>query len=215
MPVMIARLFDGRLRPTAVAAMLCTALWGPFVTNVETPEYEIFNSDKNIEIRDYAKMIVAETEVSGERDVAIRRGFRIIADYIFGNNLSAKKVAMTAPVTQQASEKIAMTAPVTQQGDENLWKVRFVMPACYTLETLPKPKNPAVKLKKVEAKRFAAIRFSGFASQNNLLRHMQKLEDFIQENKLTAISAPTYAFYNPPWTLPFLRRNEMMIEIAR
>src|SRR5690242_16464276 len=101
MPVMIARLFDGRLRPTAVAAMLCTALWGPFVTNVETPEYEIFNSDKNIEIRDYAKMIVAETEVSGERDVAIRRGFRIIADYIFGNNLSAKKVAMTAPVTQQ------------------------------------------------------------------------------------------------------------------
>ena len=92
--------------------VLGAALWGPIVSNVEQPKYKVFATEKNIQIRDHAPMIVAETQVTGERDKAISEGFRIIADYIFGNNLSSKKVAMTAPVTQQASEKIAMTAPV-------------------------------------------------------------------------------------------------------
>ena len=90
----------------------------------------------------------------GERRDAIGKGFRIIADYIFGNNTTAQKVPMTAPVTQQDSQKIAMTAPVTQQGDGNTWRVRFIMPSNYTLETLPKPNNPAIKLKEVGARRF-------------------------------------------------------------
>jgi SOUL heme-binding protein len=160
-------------------------------------------------------VIVAEADVYGERDKAIGEGFRIIADYIFGNNLSSQKVAMTAPVTQQASEKIAMTAPVTQQGEGNSWQVRFVMPASYTLETLPKPKNPAVKLKEIDGKRFAVIRFSGLAGEDSLKCHTDQLAEFVRAKKLAAVSTPTYAFYNPPWTLPFLRRNEVMIEIAR
>ena len=139
----------------------------------------------------------------------------MIADYIFGNNLSSQKVSMTAPVTQQASEKIAMTAPVTQQGDGKSWQVRFIMPARYTMETLPKPNNPAVKLKEIKAKRFAVIRFSGLAGQDSLKRHTARLQAYLRSNNLEALSTPTYAFYNPPWTLPFLRRNEIMIEIAR
>jgi hypothetical protein len=105
--------------------LIGAALWGPIVSNVEQPKYTIVASSGNIEIRDYAPMIVAETQVTGERDEAINRGFRIIADYIFGNNAVAQKVPMTAPVTQQRSEKIAMTALVTQQGDGNTWRVRF------------------------------------------------------------------------------------------
>jgi hypothetical protein len=193
--------------------LLGAALWGPIVSNVEQPKYQVVESSGNIEIRDYAPQIVAEAEVAGDRRDAIRKGFRIIADYIFGNNTSAQKVPMTAPVTQQGSEKIAMTAPVTQQGDGNTWRVRFVMPSSYTIETLPKPNNPAVKLKEIGAKRYAVIRFSGMAGEDSLKRRTEELNAFISAKNLTPLSAPTYAFYNPPWTLPFLRRNEVMVEI--
>jgi hypothetical protein len=193
--------------------LLGAALWGPIVSNVEQPKYQVVESTGNIEIRDYAPMIVAEAEVAGDRRNAIGKGFRIIADYIFGNNTSAQKVPMTAPVTQQGSEKIAMTAPVTQQGGGNIWRVRFVMPSSYTMEALPKPKNPAVKLKEIGAKRYAVIRFSGMSGEDNLKRRTVELNAFISAKNLTPLSAPTYAFYNPPWTLPFLRRNEVMFEI--
>ena len=99
-------------------------LWGPIVSNVEQAKYTVVESNNDIELRDYAPMIVAEAEVSGERAQAINQGFRIIADYIFGNNAAAQKVAMTAPVTQQQSEKIAMTAPVMQQSRGDVWNVR-------------------------------------------------------------------------------------------
>jgi SOUL heme-binding protein len=193
--------------------LLGAALWGPIVSNVEQPKYQVVESSGNIEIRDYAPQIVAEAEVAGDRRDAIGKGFRIIADYIFGNNTSALKMPMTAPVTQQGNEKIAMTAPVTQQGDGNIWRVRFVMPSSYTIETLPKPNNPAVKLKEIGAKRYAVIRFSGMAGEDSLKRRTEELNAFISVKNLTPLSDPTYAFYNPPWTLPFLRRNEVMVEI--
>ena len=194
--------------------LLGAALWGPIVSNVEHPKYTLVERSGNIEIRDYAPMIVAETEVTGDRREAIGKGFRLIADYIFGNNTASKKVAMTAPVTQQGSEKIAMTAPVTQQGDGKSWRVRFIMPSKYTMETLPKPNNAAVKLKEVPGKRFAAIRFSGMGGKESLERHTKELEEFLSARNLAPLSPPTYAFYNPPWTLPFLRRNEVMVETA-
>jgi len=193
--------------------LLGAALWGPIVSNVEHPKYTVAEHSGNVEIRDYAPMIVAEAEVKGEQREAISKGFRIIADYIFGNNTAAQKVPMTAPVTQQGNEKIAMTAPVTQQGSDNTWRVRFVMPSQYTMETLPKPNNPAVELKEIPAKRFAVIRFSGMAGDDSLKRHTKELEDFLSEKTLTPLSPPTCAFYSPPWTLPFLRRNEVLVEI--
>ena len=194
--------------------LLGAALWGPIVSNVEHPKYALVERSGAIEIRDYAPMIVAETEVTGERREAISKGFRLIADYIFGNNTAAQKVPMTAPVTQQSGEKIAMTAPVTQQGNGNSWLVRFVMPSGYTMDTLPKPNNPAVELKKIPTTRYAVIRFSGMGSEGSLKSHTKRLTDFLGAKKLTPLSPPTYAFYNPPWTLPFLRRNEVLVEIG-
>jgi hypothetical protein len=197
------------------AAVLGAVLWGPIASQVERARYKIVRRDRGIEIRDYTPMIVAEVEVSGDREEAIRQGFRTLADYIFGNNTALSVVAMTAPVMQQPrNEKIAMAAPLTQSDGES-WQVRFVMPALYTTDTLPKPIDPAVNLKHLEAKRFAAIRFSGAARDASLRRRTQLLEEFIREKSLRPLSAPAFAFYNPPWTLPFLRRNEVMIEIAR
>jgi DNA gyrase inhibitor GyrI len=202
---------------TAIVAIGALAVaWGLIVSNVEQPKYNILESYGAIEIRDYETMVVAEAEVKGKREESINEGFRIIADYIFGNNVSKQKVAMTAPVTQQQSEKISMTAPVTQQiTDSGSWKVHFIMPSSYTIETLPKPKNDAVKLKKITAKRYAVLRFSGIGSSKKLETYTSNLKKFIDEKKLKPISAPIFAFFNPPWTVPFLRRNEVMIEIEK
>ncbi len=184
------------------------------MSQVEQPKYKVLESQGAIEIREYAPMIVAEVEVMGERMQALNQGFRLIADYIFGNNLSSKKVPMTAPVTQEAGEKIAMTAPVTQDGGGNSWKVRFVMPGDYSLETLPKPNNQAVHLLAIPAKRVVVIRFSGFNTERNISTQREKLLQYIADHGLAVVGRPTAAFYNPPWTLPFLRRNEIMVELS-
>jgi hypothetical protein len=176
-------------------------LWGPIASRAERARYKTVRRGRAIEIRDYTPMIVAEVEVSGDRDVAVQQGFRTLADYIFGNNT--------------AMRVIAMTAPVTTQGDAENWQVRFVMPARYTTDTLPRPIDPEVTLKHIEAKRFAAIRFSGRVRDAGLRRHTERLEEFIRDNGLRALSPPAHAFYNPPWTVALLRRNEVMIEIAQ
>jgi hypothetical protein len=194
--------------------LLAAALWGPIVSNVEQPKYRVLDRNENLEIREYAPMTIAETEVSGSRHEAIKKGFRILADYIFGNNRTEQEVPMTAPVTQQRGEKVAMTAPVMQQRNGNIWHVRFTMPSKYTIETLPEPNNPAVELKKIPPKRLAVIRFAGMAGEDGLKRRTSELYKLLSAKKLIAMSEPIYAFYNPPWTLPFLRRNEVMVEIA-
>ncbi len=183
------------------------------MSQVEQPKYTVLVSDGEIEVRQYAPMIVAEVEVRGERMKALNQGFRLVADYIFGNNLSSKKVAMTAPVTQEAGEKIAMTAPVTQDGNGDSWKVRFVMPEGYTLDTLPKPKNPDVRLIAIPARKTVVIRFSGFNTDKNINTHRETLLKYIDEHHLSVVGPSTTAFYNPPWTLPFLRRNEIIFAL--
>jgi len=197
----------------AAALFVCAGLSGTIMSNVEQPTYTVIQSFQEVEIRDYPPMIVAEVEVSGERKEAINAGFRQIADYIFGNNSPKRKIPMTAPVTQQAGEKIAMTAPVSQQFAGARWKVRFVMPQGYTLETLPAPNNDAVKLVAVPAERFAAIRFSGLAGDETIARNKQRLFDRMTEQALKPEGEVVMAFYNPPWTLPFLRRNEILVKI--
>jgi glycosyltransferase involved in cell wall biosynthesis len=194
-------------------ALLGLALSGSIMSNVEQAKYTVIKKQANIEIRDYPPMIVAQVALSGDRKNAIREGFQVIANYIFGNNISAAKVKMTAPVTQQKNEKIAMTAPVIQAADGKSWIIRFVMPTSFTMETLPKPKNDSVKIKEMSESRYAVIRFSGMAGRQSLQKNTAALDSFIKTNHLKSISQPIYAFFNPPWTLPFLRRNEIMIEV--
>ncbi|CDR34822.1 SOUL family heme-binding protein [Criblamydia sequanensis] len=183
------------------------------MSHVEEPDYKLVAKHGNIEIRDYAPMILAEVEASGERKQAISNGFKILADYIFGNNTSKTKMDMTKPVSNELSEKMAMTAPVIQEKHLDKWKVRFVMPKKYSFETLPKPNSKDVVLIPLPARRFAVIRFSGLADNEAIKLNKDKLEAYIADQKLKPIGGTVLAFYNPPWTIPFLRRNEVMIEL--
>ena len=197
-----------------VATILFGALaTGPIMSNVETPSYKVIQSKGKIEIREFDPMVIAEVQVVGRRKDAISSGFKLLADYIFGNNISQENIDTTATIQRPASEKIAMTAPVQQQLSNDSWLVSFVMPSEYSLEDLPKPKNIEVKLKNVPVKRFVTIRFSGTSSDENLAKHKKLLVEFIKTNGISVTGASKYAFYNPPWTLPLMRRNEVMFEV--
>jgi effector-binding domain-containing protein len=193
--------------------LIVGVLAGPVISNVEKPDYKVIQSEQNIEIRRYEPMIIAEVEVDGKREGAIGDGFRIIADYIFGNNTVKRDIAMTAPVQQQESQKIAMTAPVQQQSTGRSWQISFVMPSKYSMESLPEPNNDRVRLKEILTKKFIVIEFSGTNSNENVTKHENQLMNYIEANQIKIIGSPKYAFYNAPWTLPFMRRNEVMIEI--
>lgn len=194
--------------------VLAVVMLGPLMSNnVEKPIYQVIRSEKNVEIRQYAPMIIAEVEVQGNREEAVGGGFRMLADYIFGNNTVQQDIAMTAPVQQQNSEKISMTAPVQQQSQNGAWKISFVMPSQYRMDSLPKPNNEAVTLKEVPGEIYAVIQFSGLNSDKNIAQHEKLLMQYIEANQFTASGSPKYAFYNPPWTLPFMRRNEIMLEV--
>lgn len=197
-----------------VATILVGALvTGPIMSNVETPSYKVIQSKGKIEIREFDPMVIAEVQVIGRRKDAISSGFKLLADYIFGNNISQENIDTTATIQQPASEKIAMTAPVQQQLANDSWLVSFVMPSEYNLEDLPKPKNIEVKLKNVPVKRFVTIQFSGTSSDENLAKHKKLLVEFIKNNSISVTGTSKYAFYNPPWTLPLMRRNEVMFEV--
>ena len=180
------------------------------MAKTEMPKYEVIQTFNSIEVRRYASTIVAEVEVQGERGVAINAGFRILAAYIFGKNVPKRPIAMTSPVLQQKGVPIAMTSPVTQIKEGLFWKVQFTMPGAYTLDTLPRPDNPMVKLRSVPGYKCAAIRFSGCWNDRNLKKYSKILTTFIEHNNLSIKSEALYAFYNPPWTLPIFRRNEVI-----
>lgn len=195
------------------------------VANIEEPRYKVVKQDGDFELREYAPMIVAEATVSGSLDEASGRGFRVIADYIFGNNLargaaSGEKIAMTAPVTMtaasQTSEKIAMTAPVTMAAGDaapNTWRMHFVMPGKYTMTSLPAPNNPAVKLREVAAQRVAVNRFSGFSGEQKVAEKTAQLNDWMARSNLSPSGKAQLARYNMPLTPPPFRRNEILIPV--
>ena len=200
---------------TSIIALILIVgvLAGPVMSNVEKPDYKVIQSEQNIEIRQYEPMIIAEVEVDGKREDAIRDGFRLLADYIFGNNTVQQVISMTAPVQQKENQKIAMTAPVQQQSTGKSWRMSFVMPSKYSMDSLPVPNNNRVRLKEILTKKFVVIEFSGTNSNENVTEHENQLMNYIEANQIKIIGSPKYAFYNAPWTLPFLRRNEVMIEI--
>jgi hypothetical protein len=185
---------------------------GPIMSRVEQPEYKVDVSDGAFEVRSYGPMIAAEAVVEGERQTAINEGFRLVAAYIFGANKPNAKIAMTAPVQQQ-KQGIVITAPVTQQSAGNRWTVRFIMPKSWTMETLPTPNDSRVALKPIPARRYITITFSGIATTEAIQQRTEQLRRYTADHKLRTVGEPLLAFYNPPWTLPFLRRNEVMLEL--
>jgi hypothetical protein len=188
------------------------------VRNIESPKYQVLAAKNGYEIRQYPAQIVAEVRVSGTYRESINKGFRKVADYIFGNNTASSSIAMTAPVLNQkqdASEKIAMTAPVLQKKSDETggYTVAFVMPSAYKLETLPKPNNPDVILRAVPPKKYAALRFGGYAPETTVKRKTDRLLDLVKRDQILPSGAPFVAQYHPPWTPPFMRRNEILVEI--
>ena len=199
---------------TLFGAILIFTLLGSPAMAVEEPAFKTVLQDGDFEIRDYPSLVVAEVTVSGGQKEAASKGFRLLAGYIFGGNKRRQSIAMTAPVAQAAiSEKIAMTAPVTQIANAGTWIVRFTMPSAYTLDTLPEPNDPKVQLRRLPAERVAVIRFSGLAQKGDVDAKTTELVATTKAHHLRAIGPVSLAQYNPPWTLWFMRRNEVMIPV--
>lgn len=199
---------------------------------VEEPKFDVLTEDGSYQLRRYAPVIVAETRVDGDMDAASGKGFRLIADYIFGNNTltaagaesASAKIAMTAPVTLEPvarSAKIAMTAPVTAEpvaaeasmATASQWRIQFVMPGQYSMATLPKPVNPAVSLRELPARTFAVLSYSGLNTASKVQQKTDELAAWMRSRQLEPVGAAQLARYDPPWTLPMWRRNEIQVEV--
>ncbi|MFT5396024.1 MAG: hypothetical protein ACI85N_001213 [Gammaproteobacteria bacterium] len=201
------------VRITVVIALI---IFGPIdAMAIEEAKYEVIKKDNRFELRDYATHILAETVVEGNLEDAGNVAFKRLFRYISGDNRSSDKVAMTAPVSQQQiGEKIKMTAPVGQQRSQENWAVSFMMPDAYTMESIPEPEDPKIILRQVPARRMATIRYSGFWSEEGYLRYKVDLESWIQKMGLIIEGEPIWARYNSPFSLWFMRRNEILIPVG-
>jgi effector-binding domain-containing protein len=199
-----------RVALTAVMLLVTGA-----VQAVEEAEYTVVLEDGDFEIREYAPSIVAETIVSGEFEDAGSRAFRKLFNYIDGDNRDSSEIAMTAPVSQKAEgRKIAMTSPVSQEPAAEGWSVSFMMPAAYSMDTIPQPNDESVVLREIPSYRAAAIRYSGTWGQNNYEKHLSELKAWIASKDLETTGNPVWARYNAPFTPWFMRRNEILIPLS-
>lgn len=181
----------------------------------EEPNWSTVRKDDQFEIRKYPRLVSASVTVNGDKDRAADKAFSILAGYIFGKNSARKKIEMTTPVTQESgSTKIAMTVPVTTSLDQDSLTMKFYMPAQYELETLPEAHDKRIKFAVIPPQLYATVRFSGSAKEARVSKHTQELKDYLKTNGLVATGEPVVAFYNPPWTPPFLRRNEVWVPIS-
>ena len=183
---------------------------------LEQPEYSVAYTDGDVEYRQYQSYLVAETEVidAGNFDAAGNEGFRRLFKFITGANDGGDKIAMTAPVTQdKKGVKIAMTKPVAQDASADGWRIAFMLPSSYTMDTAPRPTDKRVYIREVPGKLVATLRFSGRWTTRNYERYKAELAESLEAAGVAAIGEPMVARYNPPFTPPFLRRNEVTVPV--
>jgi SOUL heme-binding protein len=185
----------------------------------EEPKHTSRRLTDAVELREYGPRIAAETTVATDEDAARNEGFRRLAGYIFGKNQSEDSIAMTAPVVQaKAGQQIAMTAPVAQSAQATDigegWVIRFFMPSKWTMQTLPRPIDDRVRLTEVPAETFAVLRFTGDRSPGAVAEKTAALVDALRDSDIDVTGEPSAWFYDPPWTLPFRRRNEIAIPVS-
>jgi hypothetical protein len=201
----------------ALAIFLLWVLSGYLPTRgIGMPSYRVIEKKPDFEIRQYDSFVVAETSRQGTPSESLSSGFNELFRYISGNNVSRSEIKMTAPVISSSEgkgERIPMTAPVLKQGLEGSSTIAFVMPPGSTLEELPQPKSPSVRLRVVPPHKVAVITFSGYATAGTIKEKTAGLEQSLQRYGVPVKSGPRIALYNPPWTPPFMRRNEVMIEV--
>ena len=183
---------------------------------IEEPTYSVVQKTEQFEVRQYTPYLVAEVVVPGPASEAGNQGFSLLGGYIFGKNKGERKLEMTAPVTQQAAPpiKLEMTAPVTQAATPGGFLVQFVMPKGYTLATLPEPLDAKVKLREMPGNRVAVIRFSGSWSQSLYEEKLQTLRGALSAAGMATVGEPISSRYNSPFSLPFLRRNEIWLNLV-
>ena len=185
----------------------------PLAMATEEPSYRVTLQAEPFEIRQYAPLIVAQVEVPGDLSEASSAGFRLIANYIFGNNIAVRDGGLN--MAEPVPEKIAMTIPVIAEGkgDQKTWLIQFVMPKQYTMDTLPKPNNPQVKLLPIGSQKLAVIRFTGLVTDDKVQEKTTELMTWIKSRNELPLGNPRLARYNPPWSIPWMRRNEILIPI--
>ena len=184
----------------------------------EEPPHTSESLSRDVELRRYRERVCAETTVNATEEAARSVGFRRLAGYIFGGNHAGSTFAMTAPVTQSDAtrgERFVVTAPVAQQPTTTgQWVIRFILPADATLESLPEPNDPAVRLVRIAAATVAVQRFSGSRGPRAVASHTERLLTTLREYGFEPTGPAEAWFYDPPWTLPRLRRNEIAVTIA-
>ncbi len=180
------------------------------------PRYEVLATVGQVQIRQYEPRIAASTTIAADELAARSTGFRRLAAYIFGANTTSSSIEMTAPVVQvPAASKIAMTAPVIQQrAGAGAWEIQFIMPAQYTMLTLPRPKDPSIRIIELPSQDFAVYRFSGARDATAERKARQILLAALQASSWRPEGEPISWFYDPPWTLPWFRRNEVAVSVA-
>lgn len=194
----------------AALALACLIAAAAVFAQYEKPRYVVEQREGAFELRNYMPQVLAVVQVDGERKDAESRGFRLLAGYIFGGNQAADKIAMTTPVTV-GLERIAMTAPVTLQSKEaGLWTVTFKMPEGRSIASLPKPKDSRVQFVEQPARRYLAVRFSGYMTDRKVKERREALEAWAAAKHLMLEGQPVLAYYDPPWNPPFVRRNEIL-----
>lgn len=182
------------------------------IRTVEILNYQVLEKDGEFNIRQYADYWVVRTEIDDEYRSSTGKGFRLLFSYISGKNKAQEKIAMTGPVMQQEKgERIAMTGPVIQQKKGESWIMEFVLPAKYNTAQPPEPLDPDVSIVKVPGYRAAAIRYSGNLREEKYHEKTKELLDIVKLKGLKPVGEPFSAGYDPPWTLPFLKRNEVLI----
>jgi hypothetical protein len=187
---------------------------GPPAMAIEEPNYSVLETEGNFELRKYSSYLVAETYVEGDFEAVGSEGFRRLADYIGGKNQKKASISMTAPVSQKpVSEKIAMTAPVSQARENGRWRIAFMMPSAYTMDTLPIPDDERIALRETSEKTVAVIRYSGTWGKKRYEEHATKLMDWISSKDWKILGAAVWARYNPPFMPWFMRRNEILIPV--
>ncbi len=201
---------------TIVALLVMWAVGSYLVIrNIEEPKFTLIETKTGYDIREYESYIIAETDVTGNYNDATREGFGVIADYIFGNNTSRSSIAMTAPVLEnKSSEKIAMTVPVIDtEKDASSRTISFVLPSEYTLETLPMPNNPQVKITQVPPRKVAVLSFTWYPTANRVEKKKNELLSLLAKDDLEVAGEIQVARYNPPLSMPLMLRNEIIIAV--
>jgi effector-binding domain-containing protein len=188
-----------------------------FNMGIEQPRYDVLERiGYNIEIRRYGPRVAAETIVdTSKSDNARGDAFRLIAGYIFGANKASEKVAMTLPVEISSPHiKIAMTAPVEVSKSDDGLVMRFFMPSKYSLDQLPEPSDPRIKLAQIPSMTVAVLRFTGSTGDPTVTTRTAELVSSLKSTKWKVAGPATAFFYNPPWTIPFLRTNKVVIPVT-